>query len=206
MPPIYHFTHGSNLEPILATRELRAHTLAREGTLVDIADAAIKKWRETRQVLCEPGGCVGDYVPFYFAPRSPMLFKIKSGGVEGVDPDQRAIVYLVTSTELIVGAGLTYVFTDGNAATMMTEFCNDLARLDEVVDWPLMRTTYWSNTDEDGDRVRRRMAEFLVERALPVELVTEVAVYDAEVRERVAEILTNAGTDLPVNVRRDWYF
>ena len=206
MPPVYHFTHGSNLEPILATGELRAHTLAHESTRVDIADAGIKKWRQTRQVSCEPGGYVGDYVPFYFAPRSPMLFKISRGGVEGVDPDQRPIVYLVTTTELIAGGGLTYAFTDGNAAKVMTEFSNDLAQLGEMVDWPLMQTRYWHNTDEDGDRVRRRMAEFLVERALPVELVTEVAVYDAEVGERVAEILANAEADLPVNVRREWYF
>jgi hypothetical protein len=206
MPQIYHFTHESNLELILAASEIRAHALARESTIVDIAEGGIKKRREIRQVSCEPGGCVGDYVPFYFAPQSPMLFKISRGGVVGVDSDQRPIVYLVTTTELIVGAGLKYAFTDGNAATIMTTFYNDLARLGKVVDWPLMQTQYWRNTDEDGDRVRRRMAEFLVEGALPIKLVTEVAVYDADAQERVAEMLSNAGVDLPVNVRREWYF
>ena len=106
MPPIYHFTHGSNLEPILAAGELCAHALARESTRVEIADAGIKEWRETRQVPCEPGGFVCDYVPFYFAPRSPMLFSISGDSVEGVDPDQRPIVYLVSSTELVAAAGL----------------------------------------------------------------------------------------------------
>ena len=206
MPPIYHFTDGRNLEPILAAGELRAHALARESTRVEIADAGIKEWREARQVPCEPGGFVCDYVPFYFAPRSPMLFKVKSGGVEGVDPDQRPIVYFVTSTELVVAAGLPCVFTDGNAAKVMTEFSNDLARLDEMVDWPLMATKYWRNTEEDGDRVRRRMAEFLVGGAVPLDLVTEIAVYDAEVGGRVAGMLPNAGVGLPMHVRREWYF
>jgi ssDNA thymidine ADP-ribosyltransferase, DarT len=206
VPLIYHFTDGRNLEPILAAGELRAHALARESTRVEIADAGIKKWRETRQVSCGPGGFVCDYVPFYFAPRSPMLFSISKDNVEGVDPDQRPIVYLVSSTELVVAAGLPCVFADGNAAKVMTEFSNDLARLDEMIDWPLMATRYWHNTEEDGDRVRRRMAEFLVGGPVPLDLVTEIAVYDIAVAERVAEMLRNAGAELPVNVRRDWYF
>ena len=50
------------------------------------------------------------------------------------------------------------------------------------------------------------MAEFLVSGAVPLELITEVAVYNAEVGERVAGMLANAGADLPVRVRSDWYF
>lgn len=89
MPAIYHVTHGKNLELIIAAGELRASATAE--TLVDIADAKIKGGRETRMVTCGPGGCVGDYVPFYFAPRSPMLFRIQAGGVEGVDGDPRGL-------------------------------------------------------------------------------------------------------------------
>ncbi len=29
-------------------------------------------------VRCGAGGCVADYVPIYFAPRSPMMFRIAS--------------------------------------------------------------------------------------------------------------------------------
>lgn len=206
MPPIYHFTHGSNLTPVLAAGELRAHSLAREETVVDIADSGVKAWRETREVTCGPGGCVGDYVPFYFAPRSPMLFKISRGGVDGVDRDQGPIVYLVSSTEAAVASGVDVVFTDGNAAKLLSDFYNDLNLLEEKVDWPLMATRYWHNTDEDGDRVRRRMAEFLVHQALPVERLTEIAVYGGSARQRVADILERVGIEIPITIRRDWYF
>jgi ssDNA thymidine ADP-ribosyltransferase, DarT len=33
------------------------------------------------QVPLAPYGCVADYVPCYFAPRSPMLYKLHKGGV-----------------------------------------------------------------------------------------------------------------------------
>lgn len=204
MPPIYHFTHGSNLAAILVAGELRASASAE--TVVDVADAAIKAGRETRAVDCGPGGCVGDYVPFYFAPRSPMLFRIQSGGVDGVDSDPRGLVYFQTTTEAVIEAGLTFVCTDGNAAAAITAFYDDEELIGEVVDWPLMEARYWNNTREDGDRRRRRGAEFLVHRAVPLELIAEAGVYDASVKARVEQIVTDARSELPVTVRRGWYF
>jgi hypothetical protein len=67
-----------------------------------------------------PRGAVGEYVPFYFAPRSPMLFRIQRGGVEGVSSDPSRLAYVVSSTEAVLEAGLAYVFTDGNAAAAFT--------------------------------------------------------------------------------------
>ena len=204
MPPIYHFTHGKNLKGIFGYGELRAHTAAE--TVVNVADAGVKKWRQTRRVTCGPRGHVCDYVPFYFAPRSPMLFSISRGNVNGVDPDQRPLVYLVSSTETVVAAGLSCVFSDGNAAKVISRFFGDLALLGNCVDWELIGARQWGNTDEDGDRVRRRMAEFLVHGAVRLDLVTEIGVYDDEVYRRVRELLDQAGRDLQVAVHRDWYF
>lgn len=70
-------THGRNLDAIVAVGELRAHATA--GTVADIADAGIKTRRTTIEIGCGPGGFVGDYVPFYFAPRSPMPRRGRSG-------------------------------------------------------------------------------------------------------------------------------
>jgi hypothetical protein len=204
VPAIFHFTHGRNLSSILADGELRPSASA--ATSVDIADTKIKRSRETRVVPCEPGGFVGDYVPFYFAPRSPMLFRIQQGGVEGVDGDPRGLVYFASTTERIVAAGLGWVITDGNAAAAVTRFVNDMELLDETVDWPLMRASYWGNTEEDGDRVRRRGAEFLAHGAVPLALIDEIGVYNLVAQTRARAILAEAGTELAVNVRQAWYF
>jgi hypothetical protein len=138
------------------------------ANVVDVGDASIKSRRALIDVKCGPGGKVCDYVPFYYAPRSPMLYSIICGNVPDVDPDQRRLVDVLSSTEAAYEAGLACVFTDGNAATAFTEFHDDPAKLDHVVDWPLMRARYWFNTPDDPDRRRRRMAEFLVHRSLPL--------------------------------------
>lgn len=204
MAAIYHFTHGRNLEAILAAGELRASVAA--ANVVDIADAKIKNSRKGRAVVCGPGGSVGDYVPFYFAPRSPMLFRIQQGGVEGVASDPRGLVYFATSTERLDAAGLAWIFSDGNAAAAVTQFFDDSNLLGEKVDWPLMAQQYWNNTDEDGDRVRRRGAECLVHQAVPLNVIDEIGVYGAPAKTRVDEIVAAAASALPVNVRDGWYF
>lgn len=204
LPAIYHFTDISNLPEILAAGELRCHRLA--STQTDIGAPSVKDLRTKRRVPCGPGGMVCDYAPFYYASRSPMLFSIKSGNVPGVDPDQRLLVYLVSSAEAAYAAGLRCVFSDGNAATAFTAFQDDPDLLDEFVDWPLMRARYWNNTADDPDRRRRRMAEFLVHRGLPLELMTEVGVYDQTAKAQVIELMREAGVAIKVAIRGSWYF
>lgn len=203
MPPIYHFSDGTNLEAILAARELRAHR--RAGNNTDIADPTIKERRTRIGVPCGPGGVVADYVPFYFATRSPMLFSIESGNVPEVSSDQRRLVYFVSSTETVVEAGLAYVITNGNASAAFTGFFDDIAHLAQV-DWPLMAERQWANTADDNDRRRRRGAEFLVHGAVPLGLISEIGVYDAAVKQRVAEIVAASDPELPVSIRGNWYF
>lgn len=139
LPAIYHFTDVDNLALILAADELRCHSTA--DCAVDVADATIKSRRMSKRVRCGPGGAVGDYVPFYFAPRSPMLFRIQRGGVEEVSSDPSRLVYVVSSTGAVLEAELAYVFTDGNAAAAFTMFHDDADQLGDVVDWRLMKAT-----------------------------------------------------------------
>ena len=204
MPPIYHFTDIGNLGAIFQSRELRCHRTARSA--VDVGNQSIKGYRNRRSIDCGPGGTVGDYVPFYYAPRSPMLFSIKSGNVDGVSADQRRLAYLVSSTEAVYEANLPSVISDGNAATVITTFSDDRARLSEMIDWELMRNAIWRNTPEDPDRRRRRMAEFLVHRSVPLALISSVAVMNADVRRSVAALAATHGCGAAVVIRPSWYF
>jgi len=69
---------------------------------VGIAYQHIKDRRARKRVPAGPGGTVADYVPFYFAPRSPMLYAITRGLVPGYDGGQSSVVHLVTSTDAVV--------------------------------------------------------------------------------------------------------
>ncbi len=74
---IYHFTHADNIEAIFRCGYLACDVAARDGlTRTEVGDPAIKESRRQRPVLAGPGGQVGNYVPFYYAPRSPMMFRI----------------------------------------------------------------------------------------------------------------------------------
>lgn len=78
-PKIYHITHVDNLVRIASTGELWCDRLVAEsGAAIQVIGmSAIKARRiEELMVTCHPGTKVGDYVPFYFCPRSVMLYVI----------------------------------------------------------------------------------------------------------------------------------
>lgn len=74
--PIYHITHIDNLTSILNLGGLMANSRLRRQRInyLDIAHERIQDRRARTSVPCGAGGVLHDYVPFYFAPRSPMLF------------------------------------------------------------------------------------------------------------------------------------
>ena len=73
-----------------------------------------------------------DFVPFYFAPRSPMLSAIHNGKVSGCTLLQEDIVHLETTVELATASGNAFVFYDRNATLAFSTPYTDLARLDAV--------------------------------------------------------------------------
>lgn len=149
---------------------------------------------------------VADYVPFYFAARSPMLGSIYSGHVPGYTGGQDEVVYLLTEIDHITGAGRSFVFTDRNAALGVAEFDNDLGHLDGLVDWPLMQGKMWSNSTSEPDRMERRMAEFLVHRHVPWSAIVGIAAIDENRASQAAAVLATVGDTTPVRVRKGWYF
>jgi hypothetical protein len=170
---------------------------------VNIGHRNIKERRLRRKVPLGPGGVLADYVPFYFAPRSPMLYTINRGNVEGYTRGQTPIVHLVSTTEAVDAAGLSWVFTEGHAVMDYTDFFDDFANLNKI-DWPLMNSRYWNDTDADGDRCRRRQAEFLVHGFFPWELFSEIGVCNAAIETEVRGIVN--GKTPPVNVKQGWYY
>jgi hypothetical protein len=204
---IYHITHLRNLTSILAHNELCCDRLVGERGLapIEIGYRDLKGRRAARTVPIPPGGTLDDYVPFYYAPRSPMLFVISKGGVPGYNDGQRSVVHLVADAEQVAEQRLPFVFTDGHAYMQLSTFYSDLTHLNRI-DWLLMRERIWRDTPEDGDRVRRRNAEFLVHNTFPWPLVQGIGVIDEQVAELVQAVIAGSNHQPRVVVRPGWYY
>lgn len=132
-------------------------------------------------------------------------FTPESHPINPVTANPSSVVHLVTSTEAVAAEPLSFVFTNGHADMAFSRFYDDLRDLDQV-DWAIMGERYWNDTPEDGDRKRRRQAEFLIHTSLPWRLVAEIGVMSRNVAEEVGAALEAAEHRPPVVVRPDWYY
>jgi ssDNA thymidine ADP-ribosyltransferase, DarT len=209
---LYHLTHLDNLESIIAQGEVVCNATVRQrAPFTEVGDVGIKARRRQSLVPLGPGGTVADYVPFYFAPCSPMMFRISYDQRDkvpdryqgGVDP----LVYLVTSVDTIVEADLSWVCSDGNCVAVATRFSPNVDDLATLVDWPLMTDHYGGRaTADDGDRPRRRAAEFLIHGSVPLDHVLGYIVRTPERRQQLATLLADGGRAASyLDVRPNWY-
>jgi hypothetical protein len=204
---VFHITRFEHLASMV-THGLLSDRRAQERGMVqfEIGNVDIKVRRARRDVPIAPGGMVADYVPFYFAPRSPMLYAIDRGNVPAYQQGCEEIVYLVSSTQTLREQGLTVLGTDRNATKDYAEFTAADDRLTEIVDWALMKAHMWKNTPEAPDRMERRQAELLVHPHVPWLAIIGVATKSQDVKTRVETVLTELGHSTPVAVRPGWYF
>lgn len=78
---LYRIVHINNIEHIL-TRGIFSHSHANaDSEYVNIGDATLINQRNDFPVKLDGYGNLGDYVPFYFGPLSPMLYNIKTAEV-----------------------------------------------------------------------------------------------------------------------------
>jgi hypothetical protein len=204
---IYHITHLENLASILESDGLiaKSQLRIRQGHR-DISHSGIQDRRAIKQVPLPPFGVLHDYVPFYFAPRSPMLYSNHKGNVMGYQGGQRPIVHLVSTVQHVAETDLPWVFTDGHAIMDYADFYDDLSQLDDVIDWPLMQSKYWFDTQENPNRCCRRQAEFLVHQFFPWSLFSKIGVIDEEIQQEVCQILQQFNSTTPVVQYRNWYY
>jgi len=132
-----------------------------------------------------------------------MIYKISRGSVPTYTQGQELLIYFYSSLRVVDQADLPWVGSDGNCATSITEHTNDRAELEQWVDWDLMTERYWSDTQEDGDRMRRRMAELLVYNSSPLSSVLGIVVQNQAVAETVRQ---QVGSTLQVAVKPGWYY
>jgi len=199
--------HLRNLEGVVASGRLFCESDRQNqgGNWVSIAHENIQDRRRATQVPCGPRGTLCDYVPWYFAPRSPMLYAHYRGNVPGNPDGQNPIIYFRSTVQRVIEARIPFVFTNGHAIMFNSRFFDDIRNLDKI-DWPLMQSTYWNATDTDPDRPRRRQAEFLVHESFPLPLIDEIVVFDRQVLVTAENCLQTSSHGPIIRVDKRWYF
>jgi hypothetical protein len=216
---LFHISAIANLAAICAAQELLSKNLGAAAGInyQNIAHAGAQGARAQRAVPNPPGGLVHDFVPFYFAPRSPMLFAINKGAVAGCDWRQEDILHFETTVSSVTSHGEPFVFYDRNATLAFSAAYTNLDALDDTVAWDLITEQprldgycqYWQNNISNAryvDRMERRQAEFLVKDRVPLTQITRIGIFDSAKQHEVETILTKYGVYLPVEVMRAWYF
>jgi hypothetical protein len=151
-----------------------------------------------------PGLYVGQCVPFYFCPRSIMLFLIhkKNKDLEykgGQEPIIHLEADLLNAVTWADQHNYRWAFTLSNAGSNYFEDRNDLAQLHEI-DWAAVQATNWQGQKEG------KQAEFLVENSFPWHLVERIGVKSTVIYDQVINALPRGGHHPQVEVRPDWYY
>lgn len=215
-PCIYHITHVANLPDILATGELLsdAAILTAGGPKATIGMGKIKQRRLSLPIPCHPGLNVGDCVPFYFCPRSVMLYVIHCANHRdltyrgGQDPIVHLEVELQAAVRWANAQSRRWAFSLSNAGASYAQFRDDLAHLGHI-DWYAVTSTSFGggSVSPSGQAVKEgKQAEFLVEDGLPWALVQRIGVHSTGTAAQVHNALVAASHKPTVQVQPSWYF
>lgn len=200
---IYHITDVSNLEAIFAEGALILDALARKRapstTVIGYAHIKDRRLAQYR-IACCGNRFVGEFVPFYFCPRSPMLYTINRGKTGRQPGCQATIVHLVSSVQNGYELQLPWAISDGNAGAPYTTFANDAQAL-ERVNWEVVGSNDWK-----GERLNAKMTEFLVADRFPVSALIGIGCENPETAEMARQIVARYSPDLPVKVFKKWYY
>ena len=215
---LFHITAIKNLPDIFTNGALlsKNNVTANGIGYENIAHQGAQGTRAAKLVTNPPGGNIHDYVPFYFAPRSPMLFAINGGRVQGCNLRQEDIVHFETTIDAVLIHGEPYVFYDRNATLAYSNPYTNIGSL-SVVAWDLITEQpqldgyckFWQSNASNPryvDRMEKRMAEFLVNIMVPVSAISRIGVIDNVKQQLVSQIVTTQNLAIPVVVMPSWYF
>lgn len=171
---LYHMTSVSNLKNIIQFG-LLSHNDAHSKELnkKDIALQDVNQRRANKKPILEIS--LHDYVPMYFNPKNPMLYRRKQ--------IQDSIVILAIDRRVIYQD--KSIFSDGNAASDSTKFYNNMSDLDKL-NWQCIRHEYWGDF-EDGKRIK--CAETLTHPKVPLKYVKKIHCNSIQTKNLVDSII-----------------
>lgn len=194
--------HVENIPHILQYGITHSSSSNANPAFVPIGDGSLITTRS--QFVLDNGKLLGEYIPFYFGTRMPMLYVIQKGYNFVKAAPAHDIVYCVTSVQKILESRLEYIFTDGHAVDSFSTQYNlkDIGNIDELLDMKAIYAKYWKD-ENDLDLKRRKEAEFLVLGDVPSTAILGYVVYNESVKQK---LLTFGVGESMVHVKSQPYF
>ena len=158
-------------------------------------------------VNCHPGTMVGEYVPFYFWPRSVMLYILHRSNHPDIKykEGQRPIVHLQADMRAVIkwanDNDRMWAFSDCNAGARHANFWSNLKYLHKL-NWLAIK----ANNFRDSQVREGKQAEFLLYGSFPWELVEQIGVFDPEIQTRVNNSLHQIEYQPSIFIKRSWYY
>ena len=204
---IFRITHIDNVAWILANGLHCNSSPVRDPNFVQIGNPDLIAKRRSRRGPIPPGGGLGDYVPFYFTPCSPMLLNIVTGHGGIVQGPRREIVILVSSLPRQSEWGVRFVFSDRHAYLRTARFSSDVADLRTGIPWDRLQAhDFQRRSVDDVESFERYQAEALPHRHVPVSALSGIACHGPAGEAAIRELVQNAGIPLTVVAKPEWFF
>ena len=227
--PIFHMLTIENFKNVLCYGGLLCRNLLVSSGIKcdDISYGNIQERRHQIYVNDPPGGTLHDYVPFYFAPRSPMLYTLMCGNVRS-NFEQKNVIYLVTSAQKVAASGMEYVFYNAHAIMALATCFNTLSDLNKIdwkifLEYPIYNNTgynlvtlpipayctQWSDIADKPEYANRkslRQAEFNVKNKVDINLFDCIVTHNIAKQKEVEDLLLKYGISIPVFVVPSWYY
>jgi hypothetical protein len=199
---LFRMTHIDNIEHVLGYGITHSTSVNSNALFVPIGDGSLISTR-SRYILSN-GKPLGDYIPFYFASRTPMLYVVQHGFNMVAPTHPEKIIYCVTSIQRIIDLDLDYVFTDGHAVDSFSSlyYPADVNNIDAVLDWGAVKAKYWRD-ENDLDLKRRKEAEFLVLGDIEVSAILGYVVYNEKAQKQLLDLGIN---EAKIKINSNYYF
>ncbi len=197
----YHFTSIENLESIINNGIFSTNQKISRGIVhVNVAEEGIQKRRAQMQIPGEHGRYVHDYVPFYFAKKTPMQLAV----LHKKNVDQQFIIYFSVPILLLETRPAAY-FTNASANTEIPPrffHGNSQSNQLELLDWQTIDSNRWKYNDDD--QKHRKMAELLLPDHVPLCEVNQIITWNRSMSDCVRQIFQSKGIVAPNVVEGDF--
>lgn len=213
-PKIYHIVHIDRLRPIVDSGCLwcDAEAIRRSALGTSVGMNKIKQRRlHELKLSSHPDLFVGQCVPFYFCPRSVMLYLLSQANHpeleyrQGQGPIVHLEVDLYRAVQWAEENHKRWAFTLSNAGSYYFEDRCDLNQLHEI-NWDAVFANKWSGVGIPGIIKEEKQSEFLVEGFFPWYLVERIGVLSERMVYKVIKAISGDEHKPSVEARSDWYY